>query len=205
MCLFSFVLLSRLSIVSQQLTLWVSIVLYSLTKFYDQLIQSIRPNRIWISHPHQTMNEQELIQACKDEKDVRVKERLLLARQVLFDDQTASHVAKSLGHVRSWAYKWLDRFKEYGADGMHDRQRTGRPPKIPRKKLAIMEKQIAEGPSGRSAKQVMGLIYEKTGTKYHEVHVYGPLHRWGCAPREAQKRLVNSATMREKQDFKNMK
>ena len=122
-----------------------------------------------------------------------------LVKQVLFDNQIASHVAKSLGHVRSWAYKWLDRFKEYGVDGMHDKQRTGRPPK---KKLVIIEKQIAEKPSGWSAKQVMNLIYEKTGIKYHEVHVYRLLHKWGYAPKVAQKRFVNSATIREKQDFK---
>ncbi len=82
---------------------------------------------------------------------------------------------------------------------MHDKQRTGRPPK---KKLVIIEKQIAEKPSGWSAKQVMNLIYEKTGIKYHEVHVYRLLHKWGYAPKVAQKRFVNSATIREKQDFK---
>ena len=51
------------------------------------------------------MNEQELIKAYKDEKDVKVKERLFLIKQVLLDKNIASHVAKSLGRVRSWAYK----------------------------------------------------------------------------------------------------
>ncbi len=50
------------------------------------------------------MNEQELIQAYKDEKNVKVKERLFLIKQVLLDKNIASHVAKSLGRVRSWAY-----------------------------------------------------------------------------------------------------
>ena len=35
-----------------------------------------------------------------------------------------------------------------------------------------MERQIAGNPSGWSAKQVMSLIYEKSGAGYHEVHVY---------------------------------
>ena len=48
------------------------------------------------------MNEQELIQAYKSEKDVKTKERLFLVKQVFSDNQTASHVAKNLGHVRSW-------------------------------------------------------------------------------------------------------
>ena len=148
------------------------------------------------------MSNQKLIQAYKDEKNVKVKERLFLIKQVLLDNQIASHVAKSLGHVRSWAYKWIKRFTEYGIDGLHDKQRTGRPPKIPKKKLVTIERQIAEKPSGWSAKQVMNLIYEKSGVKYHEVHVYKLLHKWGYTPKVAQKRFVNSTTSQEKQDFK---
>lgn len=148
------------------------------------------------------MNNQKLIQAYKREKDVRVKERLFLIKQVLLDNQIASHVAKSLGRVRSWAYRWIDRFNELGIDGLHDRPRTGRPPKISKKKIIIIEKLIAENPSGWSAKQVMNLIYEKSGVKYHEVHVYRLLHKWGYTSKVAAKRFVNSATVEEKLWFK---
>lgn len=148
------------------------------------------------------MNNQKLIQAYKREKDVRVKERLFLIKQVLLDNQIASHVAKSLGRVRSWAYRWIDRFNELGIDGLHDRSRTGRPPKISKKKIITIEKLIAENPSGWSAKQVMNLIYEKSGVKYHEVHVYRLLHKWGYTSKVAAKRFVNSATPEEKLWFK---
>jgi len=66
------------------------------------------------------MNEQQLIQAYIHEKDVRVKERLFLIKQVLLDKKIASHVAKSLGQVRSWAYKWIERFNELGINGLQD-------------------------------------------------------------------------------------
>lgn len=148
------------------------------------------------------MNNQKLIQAYKREKDVRVKERLFLIKQVLLDNQIASHVAKSLGRVRSWAYRWIDRFNELGIDGLHDRPRTGRPPKISKKKTITIEKLIAENPSGWSAKQVMNIIYEKSGVKYHEVHVYRLLHKWGYTSKVAAKRFVNSATPEEKLWFK---
>ncbi len=36
-----------------------------------------------------------------------------------------------------------------------------------------MERQIAGNPAGWSVKQVMSLIYEKSGVRYHEVHVIG--------------------------------
>ncbi len=151
---------------------------------------------------HQAMNEQELIQACKNEKDVKTKERSFLVKQVFFDNQIASHVAKNLGHVRSWPYKWPGRFEEHGMDGLHDRQRTGRPPKMPKDRLVAIERQIAGNPAGWSAKQVMSLIYEKSGVRYHEVHVYRLLHSWGYASKVAQKGFVNSATAREKLWFK---
>jgi len=148
------------------------------------------------------MNEQKLIQAYKHEKDVKVKERLFLIKQVLLDKKIASHVAKSLGRVRSWAYKWIERFNDLGINGLQDMPRTGRPTKIPYKKLITIEKQIAENQSGWSAKQVMNLIYQKSGVKYHEVHVYRLLHKWGYTSKVAQKRFVNSATTEEKLWFK---
>jgi len=151
---------------------------------------------------HQTMNKQQLIQAYRNETDLNVKERLFLIKQVLFDNQIASHVAKSLGRVRSWAYKWLERFKKHGIDGLQDLPRTGRPPKVSAKKLATIKETLDANPSGWSARQVMNLVYEKSGVRYHEVHVYRLLHKWGYTPKVAQKRFVNSATLQEKQDFK---
>ena len=148
------------------------------------------------------MNNSQLVQAYKHEKDVKVKERLFLIKQVLLDNQIASYVAKNLGRVRSWAYKWIKRFAEYGIDGLHDKARTGRPTSISKKKLARIQLQIAENQSGWSAKQVMNLIYEKSGVRYHEVHVYRLLHKWGFVPKVAQKRFVNSATPEEKLWFK---
>ena len=56
------------------------------------------------------MNEQQLIQAYRNETNLKVKERLFLIKQVMLDNHIASHVAKSLGRVRSWAYKWIQRF-----------------------------------------------------------------------------------------------
>ena len=86
--------------------------------------------------------------------------------------------------------------------GLQYLPRTGRPTSIPKKKLASIQLQIAENPSGWSAKQVMNLIYEKSGVTYHEVHVYRLLHKWGYVSKVAQKRFVNSATVQEKLWFK---
>ena len=111
------------------------------------------------------MNKQKLIQAYKNETNIRVKERLFLVKQVLIDKQISSHVATQLGRVRAWAYKWLQRFKEEGISGLQDRTRSGRSTSIPEHKLLSIQQQISENQSGWSAKQVMNLIYKKIRSK----------------------------------------
>ena len=48
----------------------------------------------------------------------------------------------------------------------------------------------------------MDIIYKKTGVRYHEVHIYRLLHKWGFSPKVPQKRFVNTASEEEKKDFK---
>ncbi|HEX5978787.1 MAG TPA: winged helix-turn-helix domain-containing protein [Nitrososphaeraceae archaeon] len=43
-----------------------------------------------------------------------------------------------------------------------------------------------------------------TGVRYHEVHVYRFLHRWGFKPKTPRKRFVNIASKEEKEQFKKM-
>lgn len=149
------------------------------------------------------MNQQVLVQACKNEKNAKVKDRMFLIKRVIHDNQIPAHVAESeLGRPRSWAYKWLDRYQKEGINGLQDRQRTGRPAAIPKQKILRIKQQLSENQSGWTAKQVMNLIYEKSGVQYHEVHVYRLLHQWGYTPKVPAKRFVNSATPDERLWFK---
>ena len=38
----------------------------------------------------------------------------------------------------------------------------------------------------------MNIFYEKTGVRYHEVHIYRLLHKWKFSPKVPRKRLVNA-------------
>ncbi len=97
---------------------------------------------------------------------------MFLAKRVLVDGQIPAQVAESeLGKVRSWAYKWLDRFEKEGIAGLQDKPRSGRPTSIPKQKLISIQQEISENQSGWTAKQVMNLIYTKSRVRYHEVHV----------------------------------
>ena len=55
-----------------------------------------------------------------------------------------------------------------------------------------------------AAKEVMNLIYERTGVKDHEVHIYRLLHRWGYSSKEPRMKFVNGASKQEKNEFRKM-
>jgi transposase len=141
--------------------------------------------------------------AYKKEIDSDVKERILLVRRVRIDGQGASKVAeRELHKSRWWAYKWLSRFDKLGIEGLNDQPRSGRPPLIPQKKMLKIKQELSENIAGWQAKQVMDIIYKNTGVRYHEVHIYRLLHKWGFSPKVSQKRFVNTASKEEIEIFK---
>jgi putative transposase len=85
----------------------------------------------------------------------------------------------SIGPDGRWAYKWLKRFDEPGLEGLEDQPRTGRPPKVSEEKFVKIKRELSENAAGWKAKEVMNIIYKKTAVRYHEVHVYRLLHKWG--------------------------
>ena len=109
---------------------------------------------------------------------------------------------RELGRTNAWAYKWLKRFDNDGLDGLKDRHRSGRPPDVPKENLSKIRSELSENPSGWKAKEIMNIIHKKAGVRYHEVHVYRLLHKWGFKPKVPQRRFVNTAPKEEKEAFK---
>jgi putative transposase len=49
----------------------------------------------------------------------------------------------------------------------------------------------------------MEIIQKRTSIKYHEVHIYRLLHKWGFVPKIPQRRFVRiDASKEEKKSFK---
>ena len=141
--------------------------------------------------------------AYKKEKVANIKERILLVRRVKIDKQEAASVAEhELNRSRWWAYKWLHRFDKEGLDGLKDKERSGRPPDVPKDTMINIRQELEDSNSGWDFRQVMDLIYKKTGVRYHEVHIYRLLHKWGFKSKVPQKKFVNTASTKEKKRFK---
>ena len=144
-----------------------------------------------------------LSKAYRNEKDADLRERILLVRLVREDKKEASSVAEKEFHrSRWWAYKWLKRFDNAGLEGLKNRHRSGRPPEVSEETSAMILKELSENQSGWMAKEVMNLIYERTGVKYHEVHIYRLLHKWGFSPKVPRMKFVNAASKQEKNEFR---
>jgi transposase len=83
--------------------------------------------------------------AYRTEKNVDVRERLLLVRRVMVDNEQAAIVAENeFYRSRWWAYKWLKRFAESGLEGLKDLPRTGRPPEVSEEKFAEIRRELSE-------------------------------------------------------------
>jgi len=85
---------------------------------------------------------------------------------------------------------------------LKDKAKTGRPPAVPKDVMVKIRKELADSNTGWDFRQVMDLIYNKTGVRYHEVHIYRLLHKWGFKSKASQKRFVNTASTKEKKKFK---
>ena len=148
------------------------------------------------------MSHTKLDKIYKQESNPDVKERIQLVRRIVQDKQHIEDVAKELYRSRAWAYKWYKRYNEDGLDGLKDKERSGRPPDVPKEIMVKIQKELTDSNTGWDFRQVVDLIYNKTGVRYHEVHIYRLLHKWGFKPKVPQKRFVNTASAKDKKRFK---
>jgi len=149
--------------------------------------------------PHHT----KLDKIYNQESNADIKERIQLVRRIKQDKQHIEDVAKELHRCRAWAYKWYKRYNENGLEGLQDQPRTGRPPDVPKDVMRKIRQEMVESNTGWDFRQVMDLIYKKTGVRYHEVHIYRLLHKWGFKSNVLKKRFVNTASStKEKKRFK---
>ena len=126
----------------------------------------------------------------------------LLVRRVRVNNEIAAMVAEKEFHrSRWWAYKWLKRFDKLGLDGLKDKHRSSRPSEVSEETFAEIRRELSENSSGWKAKEIMNIIHERTGVRYHEVHVYRLLHnKWRFKPKIPRKRFVNIASQKKRKN-----
>ena len=118
------------------------------------------------------------------------------------DGMIPARVAKELHRSRTWASDWLARYDNEGVDGLRDRPKSGRPAQLSPQVVFKIRKKLTESRQGWSTKQVNDIILQEGGIKYHCVHIYRLLHKWGFKQKVPRKVHVNTASKEEKDTFK---
>jgi putative transposase len=139
---------------------------------------------------------------CRTEKDVKVKERMLLVLIVVYYGRIASQVARTLHKSKGWASQWLKRYREEGLDGLKDRPKGGRHSQISKQVEYRIRKTLKESNAGWSTKQVEELIIHESGIRYHHNYIYYIVRKWGFKQKVPRKVHVNTASKEEKEEFK---
>lgn len=127
---------------------------------------------------------------------------MLLVLKVEGDGMIPARVAKELHRSRTWASDWLARYDNESVDGLRDRPKSGRPAQLSPQVVFKIRKRLTESRQGWSTKQVNDIILQEGGIKYHCVHIYRLLHKWGFKQKVPRKVHVNTASKEEKDTFK---
>ena len=136
------------------------------------------------------------------EQNVKAKERMLLVLNVVYQGKISAQVARDLHRSKAWACEWLKRYSKEGIEGLKDRTKSGRPPKLSKETSYQIKQELKQSNQGWTTKQVEELIIKKSGIKYHSIHIYRILRKWGFKQKVPRKVHVNTASREEKNNFK---
>jgi len=143
---------------------------------------------------------EELRSAYDLEEDQKVRERLRLISCIM-EGHSAREVAEIMMVSESKVNYWKRRFRDEGLEGLRERPRSGRPPKVKRWRMERIRR-IVEAKQYWMATDVKRLIHERTGVDYTLMHVTRLLHSWGFSRRKIGKRHVKAASERTVRRFK---
>ncbi len=88
-------------------------------------------------------NNLESLEAAYKKENSKVAVRMLAVLMILKDGKELEHTAQTLHRCTNWVRKWIDRFEEYGLDGLYDLPKSERPRIISKKRMdSIISKAI---------------------------------------------------------------
>ena len=101
---------------------------------------SIMQYEDWEDAKRGTMKYKQMLKIRKTEKDLQVRDRILLNVLVKRDGMSVTRAALHLGMAPSWGVKWHSRYLKECVAGLQTRTRSGRPPRISGETLKAVKK-----------------------------------------------------------------
>ncbi len=142
------------------------------------------------------VSNEDLLQAYKNHKDMRVKERLHAICMMQVQGRSMAETADILFRTYQFVHKWHDRYEKYGFIGLEEGSRCGRPPKISPNIMMQIEKKFTKIGTITLPKQVRDYIKNMTGITYHITHICRLMREWKLKSKVPQKIHANACIIR---------
>lgn len=123
------------------------------------------------------MKTEEIEEIYKIEKHAKVKQRLqaiILAKK----GYEKKEIANIIGLSRTNVFRWINRFKEEGIEGLKDKQRSGRPQKIKKEKKEKLKDDLKSSPKNFGYKEdtwttklILFHLKNNYNVSYHEGYI----------------------------------
>lgn len=146
------------------------------------------------------MEEKELVEAYGAEGDERARRRILMMLQLARGKSTTA-VAREFLCSQSLVMYWKRRLEGEGVEGLRDKPRPGRPPKISLEVVGRVKERITEEGYVVKASIVRDTIVRESGVTYSVRQVQRLMHRWGFSLIRPRKKHY-LAKNEEVKDFK---
>lgn len=141
-----------------------------------------------------------------------LERRRLKAAGYFAQGKTQVWVARHFSVSRPAAHAWYWAWKDRGTAGLRSKGRSGAPPKLNRKQLKKIEKELVRGPKAQgystelwTLERIARLIKKTTRVTYHPGHVWRLLHDlgWSSQKPETRSRERNERKIRQwmRKDF----
>jgi len=118
-----------------------------------------------------------LLEAYKRETDRKVGERILMIVG-LNEGKSSYSVGEQFHCPHSKVLYWKHRFEKDGIAGLRTKPRSGRSPKMTKKKAEHIKHVIRSRAGWRTA-AIRELIRKEAGITYSERHIIRLMHAWG--------------------------
>jgi transposase len=156
----------------------------------------------------QSITAEELEAASRCEPQGRVRVRILAMRLVLLG-RPASQAAEDLGQTPSRVCKWVHRFNAEGLDGLRDRKRAPRRPRLNPQRVAAFKARVLAGARNGDGvhilhgKDLQRILREEYGANCSLSGTYFILHRIGLSSLMPRSRHPDADPVAQ-EDFKKL-
>lgn len=155
-----------------------------------------------LCQPHSGGFKGSLADVYRKERDMKVKERILIT-SLIAEGRSTYEAARILHCSQSKTAYWKKRYELEGLDGLKTRKQPGRPPKVTEEKMKEIREAVEAG-DWWTVKTVREIIRSEAGVSCTERHVQRLLHTWDFSLIRPVKRHLNKASEEEVEAFKKM-